>query len=53
MTLGNNAVQRLRQLVTETPLPPERYTLGEIIGRGGVGTVYRAHDSVLQRDIAF
>jgi len=53
MTLSNRALQRLQQLVTDVPLSPERYTLHEIIGQGGMGTVYRAHDSVLERDVAF
>ena len=30
----------------------ERYVLGEIIGRGAMATVYRAHDEVLGRDVA-
>jgi eukaryotic-like serine/threonine-protein kinase len=31
---------------------PERYVLGDEIARGGVGEVYRATDTVLNREVA-
>ena len=34
------------------PVPPERFELGAILGRGAVGVVHRAWDRVLQREVA-
>lgn len=40
-------VDRMQEIITEG-----RYAIAGILGRGSVGTVYRARDRVLERDVA-
>ena len=50
--LPDEAVARLRDGAARPVLPDGRYELGEVIGQGGMGTVYGARDALLDRDVA-
>jgi serine/threonine protein kinase len=53
MELSPRVIGNLQSLLTQGGSRAERYTLFETVGRGAMGTVYRAHDAVLGRDVAF
>ena len=50
--LTDDAVSRLRDAAAWPELPPDRYELRALIGRGGMGAVYSAFDRRLDREVA-
>ena len=52
MTLRDTVLRGLREVAGAADAAGERYVLIEEIGRGGMGTVHRAQDTVLDREVA-
>ena len=50
--LSDEVIGRLRDVAAWPELPPDRYTVRSLIGRGGMGAVYEAHDRLLDRAVA-
>lgn len=50
--LSDDAVRRLRRVADRPETAGTPYTIVEELGRGGMGTVYRAVDATLDREIA-
>ena len=50
--LSDATVNRLRDIAVWPDLPPDRYEIRSVIGRGGMGAVYLAQDRLLDREVA-
>jgi serine/threonine-protein kinase len=51
-SLHDAAVDRLRQVTQEPELLDDRFEILGVIGQGGMGTIYRTRDRILDREVA-
>src|SRR5205809_576548 len=52
MTISDNALHRLRDVVTVPDLNGTRYRFVRLAGQGGMGAVYEVEDTTLNRRVA-
>jgi serine/threonine protein kinase len=52
LSISDTTLRHLRAVADLPDLSGTRYELVELLGRGGMGAVYRVHDRALERDVA-